>query len=224
MQYDILFDHPDFVVIHKPCCVTMHKGSNSPFPALLDIQQSQKFFVVHRLDDQTSGCLILAKTPEAAEQFRVLFSSQRIQKTYIAISDQKGKRKMGWVKGDMANIRGGVWGLKQTQNNPAISYFIRQGLGNGRYLFWVRPFSGKTHQIRVALKSNSSPILGDSIYKGTAADRVYLHAFALSFNYGDTHINVIAQPHSGTVFTALATDNEFLDQTNYSRLSWPVST
>src|SRR6056300_1311771 len=177
MQYDILFDHPDFVVIHKPSGVTMHHGSDSPFPALLHTKLSQKYFIVHRLDDQTSGCLILAKSAKVAEQFRVLFTTHPIQKTYIAISDQKGKRKMGWVKGDMANIRSGVWGLKQTHNNPAVSYFIRQGLGNGHYLFWVRPFSGKTHQIRVALKSNGSPILGDPTYKGTPADRVYLHAF-----------------------------------------------
>jgi tRNA pseudouridine32 synthase/23S rRNA pseudouridine746 synthase len=223
MQYDILFEHPDFIIIQKPSGVTMHQSSNSQFPALLNAKLAQEYFIVHRLDDQTSGCLILAKSARAAEQFRILFSTHAIQKTYIAISDHKGKRKMGWVKGDMVNIRGGVWGLKQTHNNPAKSYFIRQGLGNGHYLFWVRPFSGKTHQIRVALKSNGSPILGDPIYKGTPSDRVYLHAFALSFVFDNTHINVFAQPNSGNVFAALATDSECLEPANYARLSWPAS-
>ncbi|WP_284700420.1 pseudouridine synthase [Opacimonas viscosa] len=222
MQYDILYDHCDFVIIHKPRGVTMHQSSQSVCPALLDHELAQQYFIVHRLDDQTSGCLILAKSAEAAERFRVLFSSHTIQKTYIALSDQKGKRKMGWVKGDMANIRSGIWGLKNTQTNPAVSYFIRQGLGNGRYLFWVRPFSGKTHQIRVALKSNGSPILGDTVYKGTSADRLYLHAFALEFDYDGTNIHVSASPNSGTDFHALATATEFLHSDNVSSLAWPA--
>ena len=146
--------------------------------------------LVHRLDDHTSGCLIIAKHAIAAERFRILFTKHRVQKYYVALCDTKGKRKQGWVKGDMVNKRRGQWALTKTMHHPAISYFFRQGLGNGLYLFWIKPFSGKTHQIRVALKSNSSTILGDTHYGGTAAQRMYLHAYALTFEYGSEAINV----------------------------------
>lgn len=200
----------------------MHQGSNSAYTALLTAQLEQQYFIVHRLDDQTSGCLILAKSAAAAERFRVLFSTHAIQKTYIALSDQKGKRKMGWVKGDMVNIRNGVWGLKTTFVNPAVSYFIRQGLGNGHYLFWIRPYSGKTHQIRVALKSNGSPILGDTTYKGSSAERLCLHAYALQFVYDDTMIDVVCPPKSEAEFTGLLTQTEFLNSQNTRSLAWPA--
>jgi tRNA pseudouridine32 synthase/23S rRNA pseudouridine746 synthase len=146
--------------------------------------------LVHRLDDHTSGCLIIAKHAIAAERFRLLFTNHKVQKYYVALSDTKGKRKQGWVKGDMVNKRRGQWALTKTMLHPAISYFFRQGLGNGLYLYWIKPFSGKTHQIRVALKSNSSTILGDTHYGGTPAQRMYLHAYALHFEYGSEVINV----------------------------------
>ncbi len=60
----------------------------------------------------------------------------------------------------------------------------------GRRAFLVKPFTGKTHQVRVALKSVSAAILGDELYQGTAADRLYLHAYALYFNWGGADIKL----------------------------------
>lgn len=196
----ILYDHSDFFIIAKPQGITMHETSNER-PAVLPllkaalasrsypIEQYEHLHLVHRLDDDTSGCLVVAKHAVAAERFRDLFSLQRVQKYYIALSESKGKRKAGWVKGDMVNKRRGQWALTHTYERPAISYFFRQGLGNGLYLFWVKPFSGKTHQVRVALKSNGSGILGDTQYGSPPAQRMYLHAFAIDFMYDDEHIH-----------------------------------
>lgn len=206
---NVLFDHADFMVVAKPARVTMHQSSQSEtsYPAILpllrdSLAQQKKaktltadydpstLHLVHRLDDQTSGCLIIAKHAIAAERFRLLFAQHQVQKYYVALSDNKGKRKQGWVKGDMVNKRRGQWALTKTMNHPAISYFFRQGLGNGLYLYWIKPFSGKTHQIRVALKSNSSGILGDTHYGGSVAQRMYLHAYALDFIYDSQAISV----------------------------------
>lgn len=197
----VLYDHSDFFIIAKPQGVTMHEASNG-LPAVLPLfkaalakmaypeAQYAHLHLVHRLDDHTSGCLIIAKHAVAAERFRELFSQQRIQKYYVALSHAKGKRKAGWVKGDMVNKRKGQWVLTKSVERPAISYFFRQGLGNGLYLFWVKPFSGKTHQVRVALKSNGSGILGDTQYSSEPAQRMYLHAFALDFMYEDEPIQI----------------------------------
>lgn len=217
-----IFSHPDFIIINKPAFTTMHASSNSPNAWLLaDIDEP--YHIVHRLDDQTSGCCILAKTSQAAETFRGLFAANAVHKTYIALSEHKGKRKMGWVKGDMHNIRSGVWALQNSNRHPAVSYFKRTGLGNGLYLFWARPYSGKTHQIRVALKSNSSPILGDTTYKASPADRIYLHATRLQFEYAGEHIDVSCWPTTGEHFIALHQAQQIDLDTTLHALNWPQS-
>ena len=87
----VLYDHSDFFIIAKPQGVTMHEASNG-LPAVLPLfkaalakmaypeAQYAHLHLVHRLDDHTSGCLIIAKHAVAAERFRELFSQQRIQK------------------------------------------------------------------------------------------------------------------------------------------------
>ncbi len=198
---EVLFDHLDFVVLNKPPEMTMHRSSHSAYPALFDCTGIQSsWHLVHRLDDVTSGCLIMAKHPDAAAMFTTMFASQSIQKTYLALSAHKGKRKMGWVKGDMHNRRDGLWLLKETNNNPAISYFIRKPGPNSLKAFWVQPYTGKTHQIRAALKSNGASILGDIQYGGAKSDRMYLHAYAISFAWRGLEYNLTAPVQYGDNF------------------------
>lgn len=208
---NVLLDHSDFVVLNKPPSITMHRSSNSPNPALYNCSDIPiDWHLVHRLDDETSGCLILAKHPEAAALFDNLFSTKSIQKTYLALSTGKGKRKMGWVKGDMYNRRDGLWLLKDSQNNPAISYFVRKPGPPGTKAFWVQPYTGKTHQIRAALKSNGASILGDTHYGGEDSDRMYLHAYAVAFSWRGVEYNITAPMHYGNQF--LVMDNTFWQQ------------
>ena len=67
--------------------------------------------------------------------------------------------------------------------NPAQTRFTSQSAGSGRRLFVLQPLTGKTHQLRVAMKSIGSPIIGDTLYGGTPAERLYLHAWRLSFPF-----------------------------------------
>jgi hypothetical protein len=69
-------------------------------------------------------------------------------------------------------------------------------------LFLLRPRSGKTHQLRVAMKSQSAPILGDALYGGSPADRAYLHAYALRFTLDDEAFCFVCPPDQGTHFSA----------------------
>ena len=198
----VIFDHPDFLVVNKSINVTMHASSASPNPAILSEPWAQQahLHLVHRLDDGTSGCLVLAKHADAAKQFTRMFASGDIRKTYLALSLHKGKRKMGWVKGDMHKRRHGQWLLQSSNTDPAVSYFIRKSAPAQLRAFWVRPFTGKTHQIRVALKSNSAAILGDVTYGGEIADRVYLHAYALAFSWHSEPIHITCPPDQGEHF------------------------
>jgi tRNA pseudouridine32 synthase / 23S rRNA pseudouridine746 synthase len=120
------------------------------------------------------------------------------------LSAKKPKKKQGLVKGDMLPARRGAWKLTNSLNNPAITQFFSCGLGQGRRLFLIKPLSGKTHQIRVALKSVGAPILGDCLYGDKRAeqvlDRTYLHAFSIAFHlYGQT-FRFQALPREGVAF------------------------
>jgi tRNA pseudouridine32 synthase/23S rRNA pseudouridine746 synthase len=182
--------------------------------ALLDQRPGVDLYPCHRLDRLTSGCLLLAKDATTARHMGDLFASkgaeERVSKTYVALSSRKPKKKMGRVVGDMDKSRRGSWKLLRTTDHPAITTFesstyvstlmAREPHGEQRlYYFVVRPRTGRTHQIRVALKSLASPILGDARYgnadEAKHLDRAYLHSAAMSFKLpGDEFIQVVCPP------------------------------
>jgi len=176
---------------------------------------------VHRLDDGTSGCLVVAKSRRAARALGEAFRRRRVSKLYVALTGARApKQKAGAVRGDMRAARRSARRLDRTctRGRCACTDLRSVGLGevpttrNGasaasdadddprstaaddgaadhlhvaaRRLFVARPYTGRTHQIRCALKAISAPILGDSLYGGAPADRLYLHAAGLRFDVG----------------------------------------
>ncbi len=203
MTLKLVFDHTDFLVLDKPSGISFHSEFEPGVVALAEAQFGLKLYAVHRLDKGTSGLLLLAKSSEAAAKLAELFQSQQIQKFYLALTDQKPKKKQGWVKGDMVQARRSAWKLTGTLSNPAISYFVSAFYEvEGRRVFLVKPFTGKTHQVRVALKSVSAAILGDALYQGSAADRLYLHAYALYFSWDGVQIKMVLPPSDGKEFSS----------------------
>ena len=201
MTLKLVFDHTDFLVLDKPSGSSFHSEFEPGVVALAETQFGLKLYAVHRLDKGTSGLLLLAKSSAAAAKLSELFQNQQIQKFYLALTDQKPKKKQGWVKGDMVQARRSAWKLTGTLTNPAVSYFVSAFYQiEGRRVFLVKPFTGKTHQVRVALKSVSAAILGDELYQGSAADRLYLHAYALYFSWGGAQIKLVLQPSDGAEF------------------------
>ena len=131
--------------------------------------------------------------------FHDFFSEHKIHKTYLALSNQKPKKKQGLIIGDMKKAREGAWKLCQTKENPAITRFESVSCEPNLRLFILKPQTGKTHQLRVAMKSLGSPILGDGLYgKNTEKiDRTYLHATQLEFDYLNDFISVTCLPSQG---------------------------
>lgn len=192
-----------FVVINKPPGVSFHSEDGTP--GLFERVKLQfgltELYPVHRLDKVTSGLVIFAKSQSVAAQFGELFEKHLVEKYYLAISQSKPKKKQGWIKGDMVKARRGAYKLLRSQDNPAITQFISVALPNVGRLFLVKPHSGKTHQIRVALKGIGSPILGDTLYGGVDCDRAYLHAYSLRFTIGTEDYCFICPPNSGEHFS-----------------------
>ncbi|WP_040976389.1 TIGR01621 family pseudouridine synthase [Necropsobacter massiliensis] len=201
---EIVYTHPDFIIINKPCGVSVHKDNNAIGLTTIVARQLRlpRVWLVHRLDKVTSGLLILALNEQSAAQLSHLFAQHAIQKTYLALSVHKPKKKQGVIAGDMAKARGGAWKLTRQRENPAITRFVSVSCEANLRLFVLSPQTGRTHQLRVAMKSLGSPILGDELYGGKAekSDRTYLHAYALNFIYQGEEIVLRLMPKCGAFF------------------------
>ena len=220
---DILYEHPDFIIINKPANISVQNESHQSgiLPILCQQLNVEQLWLVHRLDKITSGVLILARNSRAAAVFGKLFEQKQIEKYYLAISAKKPKKKQGAVKGGMKKVRDGKWMLDSSDSAVAISQFFSFSISAGLRLFLIKPLTGKTHQIRVALKSLGSPILGDELYKGGASDRTYLHAYCIRFIYQEQAICIICAPDDGDMFVSDKTKLEISHLATPWALKWP---
>lgn len=201
---EIIGQTADFVVLNKPAGLSFHSEDGPGLVVLAEQQLGEKLYAVHRLDKVTSGLIMLARSSNAAAELTRQFSQRQIEKFYLALSEHKPLKKQGWVKGDMQPARRGAWRLTSTQQQPAVSYFVSQGYQELPFrAFLLRPYTGKTHQLRVALKSQGAPIIGDTLYGANSSDRVYLHAYALALEYAGVRYQFRVLPNSGEAFAAL---------------------
>ena len=199
-----VFEHNDFFVFDKPAGLSFHSEDGTGFFAQLQQHAQETLFPVHRLDRITSGLLLVARHKQAAQQIGQMFESRQIAKTYIALADKTPSKKQGTITGDMERTRDGKWKLLRSRDNPAITRFASRLLEPGLRLFTLKPQTGRTHQLRVAMKALGSPIIGDTRYGGTVADRGYLHALSLSFDWHDENITVHSSPTDGELFRKMS--------------------
>jgi tRNA pseudouridine32 synthase / 23S rRNA pseudouridine746 synthase len=196
----ILLETDRFLVVNKPAGIPYHNDDDENLGILnvlrlqLENQRGDsapRLYGVHRLDRVTSGILLFAKDSVTAGMIQRAFQSGSVVKYYTAISHNKAtKKKQGWVQGKMVRGRRKSWYLTRDENgdNFAKTRFFTAGLGHlgatadssPKTLILFRPYTGKTHQLRVAAKSVGLPLAGDPVYNGIDnAMRTYLHATAL---------------------------------------------
>ncbi len=219
----LIYTDPRFYLINKSPGIGFHREADAPglMDRLREQLQDERIWPVHRLDRVTSGLLLVARSAEAAAELGARFASGQVEKYYLALSERKPAKKQGLIKGDMAKGRGGAWKLLQSQANPAVTQFFTFSVTPGLRLFVLRPRTGKTHQLRVAMKSLSAPILGDALYGGSAADRTYLHAAQLKFQLGDAAFNFFCPPDQGEQFCSAAFAAALAQAGDVSALPWP---
>jgi 23S rRNA-/tRNA-specific pseudouridylate synthase len=138
------------------------------------IERETGLLVCHRLDRETSGCLVMARTPEGQRALSQAFAEGRIQKEYLAII-------VGHVpaSGEI-DVPLGEWKRGRVQigtGRAAKTRFEVRWRTKGRAGVLVSPLTGRTHQIRAHFSTLNAPLLGDPTYGGPAADRLYLHAW-----------------------------------------------
>jgi tRNA pseudouridine32 synthase/23S rRNA pseudouridine746 synthase len=223
--FSLIAENDYFVVINKHAGINFHT-EDGEIGVVVAAEQylKQKLFSVHRLDKMTSGLLLLAKSSEVANGLSELFQTQQIQKYYLAISDKKPKKSQGLIKGGMEKSRRSMWKLTRNNENLAITQFFSFNLGEGKRLFIVKPKTGKTHQIRVALKSIGSAICGDPIYAtedSSLYDRGYLHAYQIDFQYMQQQYTFTALPEEGQLFLSASFQSQLAFEPNCLHLKWP---
>jgi len=146
--------------------------------------------IVHRLDKETSGCLVVAKTPESHFLLSRSFSERRVSKTYMAIVCGWPKAREGAIETLIGRhpVDRKRMAVLKTRGREAVSLYkvVREGeiKGAKASLLEVRILTGRTHQIRVHMAHLGHPVVGDDVYGGQRcipAKRQMLHAWKLSF-------------------------------------------
>jgi 23S rRNA pseudouridine1911/1915/1917 synthase len=184
----VLYEDEDCVVINKPLGVLSHsKGAFNPEATVATWLSSrvkglsgERAGIVHRLDRATSGVMIAAKTPEALSWLQKQFSTRKVKKVYAAVVGGNLKTEQAII--DMPIERN----PKRPQtfrvgNNgrTAVTEYKVIGLNERYSLLELKPTTGRTHQLRVHLAQIGHPIIGDDLYGGPSAERLYLHAQSL---------------------------------------------
>lgn len=182
----ILYEDDDVIVVNKPSGLLTHaKGGLSDEPTVAEIIRPKTSFatdtdrpgIVHRLDRDTSGLLIIAKNPESAAHLQRQFAERTAKKTYIAITD--GKPKLNAAKIDLPIGRNpsapSTFRIDPNGKLAQTTYHVLTE-NDTQSLVELKPTTGRTHQLRVHLAHLNAPILGDRVYGKSSDCRMMLHA------------------------------------------------
>ena len=182
----ILYEDDDVIVVNKPSGLLTHaKGGLSDEPTVAEIIRPKTSFatdtdrpgIVHRLDRDTSGLLIIAKNPESAAHLQRQFAERTAKKTYVAITD--GKPKLNAAKIDLPIGRNpsapSTFRIDPNGKSAQTTYHVLVE-NDAQSLVELKPTTGRTHQLRVHLAHLNAPILGDRVYGKSSNCRMMLHA------------------------------------------------
>ncbi len=202
MGVKIVYEHSDFLIVYKPAGLIVHKPTSKStivslvdwlvhkFKDLKDVGYEDRPGIVHRLDRDTSGLLIIPKKNHVHAIFADMFKNRTISKTYFAIIEGHPPAE-GTI--DYHITRHPALKHKMTHTfgygrNATTLYKVDKYLTNSS-LVEIKLITGRTHQIRVHFSASGHPLIGDSLYGSSSKfiSRQALHAYRISFTYEDKY-------------------------------------
>ncbi|MGH7240015.1 MAG: RluA family pseudouridine synthase [Candidatus Saccharimonadales bacterium] len=203
LSLKVIYEDDDCVVAIKPTGVLTHsKGEYNPEATVASWLSDKvsdiagnRAGIVHRLDRATSGVIICAKNPHSLSFLQKQFSSRKVKKQYFALVEGEVDPAEAII--DMPiernpkkpqTFRTGPNGKRALTRYEVVSY------NDARTLLLLRPQTGRTHQLRVHLQAIGHPIVGDTLYGGAKADRLYLHAASLELTLPNGQRKIFEDP------------------------------
>ncbi|MFN2541027.1 MAG: RluA family pseudouridine synthase [Chthoniobacterales bacterium] len=196
---EILFEDDELLVINKPAGLVVHPGAGHKEHTLVNallhhcstlsgIGGKERPGIVHRLDKETSGCLVVAKNDEAHRSLSRQFAARTVEKIYLALAAGKLRRPTGVIEEKIGRhpIHRQRMSVSSTRGRLARTDYRVVRSSEKCSLIECRLHSGRTHQIRVHLHHLGHPVLGDKIYAPESAKdfpRQMLHAWKLGFEH-----------------------------------------
>jgi len=199
----ILYEDPDLAVIDKPSGLVVHPGAGNRtgtlvnallhrFPEVEGLGEQDRWGIVHRLDGDTSGVIVIARSPRAMAELKRQFKAREVKKVYWALVRVPMHKKEGTLDWPIGRhvTDGHLYSIKTRHPRVAITdYRVIRSFGK-LDLLEVHPHTGRTHQIRVHLSTAGHPIAGDRRYGGQKDQprfpRLFLHARLLGFRHPAT--------------------------------------
>ena len=194
----IIENNENFVIINKPTGIPVQSGTKS-FRNIVDILKDTIYFrdskpyIVHRIDKETSGILIIAKNRKYAQLFTSLFRIRKIHKTYLAIVYGKVNKLLKTMKDDLI-----FYENKKKITQKAITNFKILRSNESYSLLELNPITGRKHQLRKQLLNIGNPIVGDDKYflnnfKRIKIKDLLLHAYKIKFMINNVQYNFKAK-------------------------------
>jgi 23S rRNA pseudouridine1911/1915/1917 synthase len=192
VELPILYEDDLVVVIDKPAGIAVHGGPDDTsstvatwfvqrYPAEAAKFDAERPGIVHRLDKDTTGVLVMAKTPAAQAALSLAFAERETEKQYIAVCDGVPARDRAVVEADIGRHPGDRTRMAISRHGRAArTDYVVVASDKEHSLLLVHPLTGRTHQIRVHLAAVGIPVSCDRIYGKAGATRQLLHAWRLS--------------------------------------------
>ncbi|MGC8746052.1 MAG: RluA family pseudouridine synthase [Candidatus Saccharicenans sp.] len=209
VDFEIIYEDEHIIIINKPAGLVVHPGAGISrgtlvhgllfhFPGISQVGSSMRPGIVHRLDKETSGLLVVAKTELAYHSLREQFEDRLVKKTYLALVYGRFKDKRGIIDlpiGRHIHQRE-KFSVRTKKPRTAITNFeVLQEFPETTFLA-LKPITGRTHQLRVHLSAIGHPIVGDSRYGGPKRlgpkkyPRLFLHAWKLSLVHPQSQVKM----------------------------------
>jgi RluA family pseudouridine synthase len=201
----VLYRDADVLVLDKPAGIAVHRAPGAGFtlePLLPALAFGLKWppALAHRLDRDTSGCLVLGRHPQALRRLMALFAAGSVEKIYWAVVEGAPPGLSGVVEQPILKVRrSGSWQMIADPGGQAAVTEWRV-LGRDEDTAWLelKPRTGRTHQIRIHCAGLGCPVLGDGAYgaRPGVGERLHLHARRVGFRLGpkELAIDVVAAP------------------------------